>query len=75
MKVRLYFREKVRLGEWDLSTETDCQHEICNKYIQDIEIEEIINHPSYKPRQSSQTNDISLLRLQREAEINRNYRF
>ncbi|KAL0270403.1 UNVERIFIED_CONTAM: hypothetical protein PYX00_007825 [Menopon gallinae] len=62
--------EKVRLGEWDLSTETDCQHELCSKRVQEIDIEEIINHPDYNPRESSQTNDIALLRLRREAETN-----
>ena len=70
--MRIFFRDKVRLGEWDLSSDKDCQGEVCSSPVQDIEIEEIIPHENYLPRGKSQSHDISLIRLKEEAKLNRN---
>ncbi|KAG5684158.1 hypothetical protein PVAND_013399 [Polypedilum vanderplanki] len=63
----------VRLGEYDLTTDPDCQHDDdtgksdCNPPVQDIEIERLIPHSLYNnPRFS---NDIGLVRMARDAEI------
>ncbi|KAK6638911.1 hypothetical protein RUM43_007181 [Polyplax serrata] len=62
---------KIKLGEWDLSTDKDCQGEICSAPVQEIFIEKIICHERYRPRDKAQNNDISLVKLKEEAKINR----
>ncbi|XP_028901451.1 serine protease easter isoform X2 [Zeugodacus cucurbitae] len=57
----------VRLGEWNIGTQKDCQfdskgNELCADPHIDLGIEEEICHPLYNIR--TQTHDIALLRLQ-----------
>ncbi|CAD6997589.1 unnamed protein product [Ceratitis capitata] len=63
----------VRLGEWNLETQTDCQidsqgNSLCSDQYVDAAIEEEICHPLYNVR--SQENDIALLRLQEKVNFN-----
>lgn len=57
----------VRLGEWDISEEVDCDDGYCAPPVQDIAIEEVIPHPGYVSLISGKNqdlrNDIGLLRL------------
>lgn len=61
----------VRLGEWDLRSDTDCQEELCNGPPMDIAIEETVVHKGYRPLDPSQHNDIALVRLARPVEFSR----
>ncbi|XP_066976648.1 CLIP domain-containing serine protease B4-like [Macrobrachium rosenbergii] len=60
--------EFVRIGEHDLSSETDCEDGICAPAVQDIEVENIILHPRYKVP-CEICNDIALLRLSTAVEV------
>lgn len=66
----------VRLGEWDTSTNPDCQyHEDskvadCAPPYQDIAIEELLPHPLYNRTDRTQINDIALARLASPAKLN-----
>ncbi|XP_050070106.1 serine protease easter-like [Anopheles maculipalpis] len=64
----------VRLGEWDLESETDCStsygERLCADPVQDIAIEKVIVHPSYTVTRTSVKNDIALLRLASIAQFN-----
>lgn len=58
----------VRLGEWDTSTDQDCDdsfvnENVCNDPAIDVPIEALIPHENYDPQASNQHNDIALLRL------------
>lgn len=56
----------VRMGEWDLSQNPDCDEEnICASPVQDIPIAEFISHEMYIPSSKAQKHDIALLRLER----------
>lgn len=58
----------VRLGEWNLSTNPDCDdsfinEKVCaNSYI-DVGVEGTVIHENYLPQSFNQHNDIALLRL------------
>lgn len=52
----------VRLGEYDLSTDDDSEH-------QDMEISEIVHHPAYNGIQAY--NDVSLIRLNKSVAFGR----
>lgn len=61
----------MRLGEWDTSTDVDCDdsftnENVCNDPPVDIPIEQKIPHQEYNPQGANQHNDIALLRLARE---------
>lgn len=65
----------VRLGEWDLQTDVDCDdsyvnEQVCNQPPVDIAIEQKIPHEQYNPQASSQHNDIALLRLAENVRYN-----
>ncbi|XP_017046725.1 serine protease easter [Drosophila ficusphila] len=66
----------VRLGEWDTSTNPDCQfHQDtkvtdCAPPYQDLAVEELLPHPQYTRTDSSQINDIALIRLATPATFN-----
>lgn len=61
----------VRLGEWEISKEIDCNDEdICSPRVQDIPIEELIPHEGYSPSSQAQQDDIALLRLSRPVQLN-----
>ncbi|CAO1427631.1 unnamed protein product [Diamesa serratosioi] len=61
----------VRLGEWDLSQQKDCDDSLLNEVVCapppiDIAIEEKIMHEKYSPSSSNQHNDIALLRMRQK---------
>ena len=62
----------VRLGEWKLSTETDCDETsfppYCSDPYLDFEVEEAFPHENYDPKSKSQHNDIALVRLSEKIE-------
>lgn len=64
----LFFRDIIRLGEWDLSTEEDCEttdtgFRFCApEPAQDFTYEEIVSHPEYNSR-GKVSDDIALIRL------------
>lgn len=58
----------VRLGEWDTSTDRDCDNSFVNEHVcndppVDIAVEEKIVHESYEANSKNQHHDIALLRL------------
>ncbi|XP_063698023.1 CLIP domain-containing serine protease B4-like [Culicoides brevitarsis] len=53
----------VRLGEWNLDTNPDCQGIHCAPASIDIDIEEITIHSSYNKSNRNRLHDIALLRL------------
>lgn len=60
----------VRLGEWDVSSNPDCQYfengeESCNDPYVEIEVAEVITHPQYHQTGAAQYNDIALIKLER----------
>lgn len=69
LKVRNYELALIRLGEWDFSTEKDCANtsdgrQFCAPPVQDFDVEEVIEHPSYDNR-TQFSDDIALIRLSR----------
>lgn len=61
----------VRLGEWDLDTNPDCQilktGPVCNPdpYLE-VPVENIIVHPNYNPIDRNKVNDIALIKLKND---------
>lgn len=60
----------VRLGEWNLQTNPDCEIDVrgekdCAPEHIDVRVERAIPHPLYNPNSRNQVNDIALLRLER----------
>lgn len=58
----------VRLGEWNLATNPDCDdsfvnEKVCSDPHFDVGVEEMIIHEKYLPNSFNQHNDITLLRL------------
>lgn len=56
------------MGEWDTTTENDCDDSFVNENVCappaiDIQIEQLIPHENYQPAAGNQHNDIALLRL------------
>lgn len=58
----------VRLGEWDTSTERDCDEDECSDAHIDVPITRIVGHEEYNPNVKNQPNDIALLRLSRHVD-------
>lgn len=58
----------VRLGEWDLTKEQDCEHEYCADAPVDMGIEKIIVHEDYA-NNKSHYNDIALIRFNRSVDM------
>ncbi|CAG9565380.1 unnamed protein product [Danaus chrysippus] len=54
---------QVRLGEWDLSRNTDCSRNYCSSDVLDIAVEETVIHENYISGDPSFHHDIALLRL------------
>ncbi|XP_059610642.1 serine protease easter-like [Phlebotomus argentipes] len=54
---------RCRLGEWNLSTDPDCEENDCAPQPQDIPVESVMPHPDYKSRSRNQLHDIALIRL------------
>ncbi|XP_070510021.1 CLIP domain-containing serine protease B4-like [Chironomus tepperi] len=61
---------KVRLGEWDLRTNPDCDDGFCNEPYVDVPVAEIKIHPEYYFEGVAQYHDIALLKLDRKVEFN-----
>lgn len=63
----------VRLGEWDIDKERDCDgegdDEMCTDAPVDVDIEKIILHENYDPQDTSSHNDIALIRLARDVRV------
>ncbi|XP_031636700.1 CLIP domain-containing serine protease 2-like isoform X2 [Contarinia nasturtii] len=55
----------VRLGEWNTTSEPDCENDICSEPVQNIRVVEHITHENYDPHSKEQDADIALLRLER----------
>ncbi|EDS29227.1 transmembrane protease [Culex quinquefasciatus] len=57
-----YKLEKIRLGEWDLASDDDCDEQtICNDPVIDVEVEKVIMHENYT--KGTFLNDIALIKL------------
>lgn len=59
----------VRLGEWDIQSDEDCDdsfvnENVCSPSPIDIQIEKLIPHENYNVDITDQHNDIALIRLQ-----------
>ncbi|XP_049283477.1 CLIP domain-containing serine protease 14D-like isoform X2 [Anopheles funestus] len=65
---------RVRLGEWDLATVTDCQEDICSKAPIDLDIEEIVVHKKIYSKDPSNANDIALIRFTRPVQYSETIR-
>uniref|UniRef100_A0A182MDL9 CLIP domain-containing serine protease n=1 Tax=Anopheles culicifacies TaxID=139723 RepID=A0A182MDL9_9DIPT len=57
---------RVRLGEWDLSSASDCEDDICSIAPIDVDIEKIIVHSSYDSKDKNHNHDIALIRLNQD---------
>lgn len=64
----LIFRTKVRLGEYDLSKDKDCEDNVCANTVQEIDVEEEVCHLQYN--HTLQENDICLIRLAEPIQFN-----
>lgn len=65
----------VRLGEWNLSTNPDCDDSfinevVCNNPHVDIGIENVIIHEKFLPQSFNQHNDIALIRMNQRIVFN-----
>lgn len=57
-----YFSERIRLGEWNLLSDPDCdENQECNEPSLDVGIEKIIAHEDYD--KETIRNDIALIKL------------
>ncbi|XP_049534152.1 uncharacterized protein LOC125950324 [Anopheles darlingi] len=59
---------RIRLGEWDLGSNSDCLDDFCAPQPVDLEIEKIIVHPGYDSRDKANLNDIALIRFKRDVQ-------
>lgn len=53
----------MRLGEWDLNKDVDCDNDLCSDNVLDVPIKRLIPHEQYKPLSTKQEHDIALIRL------------
>ncbi|KFB41614.1 serine protease 14 [Anopheles sinensis] len=65
---------RVRLGEWDVSTPTDCQLNTCSDPPIDMDIEQVITHSGYNAQDKSNVNDIALIRFTKDVEYSETIR-
>lgn len=69
-KKNIFFHPKgVRLGEWDIDTDPDCQDGLCADEVVDVPIAERIVHENYHPYSKNHDNDIALLRLNQSVQF------
>lgn len=59
---------KVRLGEWNTTSDVDCDSRGCADAVIDVPIAEVFQHEGYNPRSLSRENDIALIRLARKVQ-------
>lgn len=57
----------MRLGEWNIDEEIDCQNETCSDPALDVAIKEILPHEHYHAESVGHENDIALIRLAKSA--------
>lgn len=65
----IFFSSGVRLGEWDLSQETDCDKldpDFCSDKPIDLDVDEIVVHMDYNSSSQLNEHDIALIRLSRK---------
>lgn len=65
-------RQSVRLGEHNIDSDPDCDPinaADCADSPVDIKVERVIVHPAYRTGTADEYNDISLLRLSRDAPL------
>lgn len=55
------------MGEYDLSTTTDCIKSDCADPVQNIGVEEKVPHPGFNDKNTNKSNDIGLVRLSEDA--------
>jgi secreted trypsin-like serine protease len=72
---RRYQPTLVRLGEWDTSTDQDCDtsrgtQDCVDEPVQDIAIERIVVHERYRKSDKNVHHDIALIRLRQPARYN-----
>ncbi|XP_031626695.1 melanization protease 1-like, partial [Contarinia nasturtii] len=65
LKNPIVFLKGVRLGEWNTSSDPDCDEGQCSDAVVNIPVVEQIPHEKYEPNSRLQLNDIALLRLAR----------
>lgn len=65
----MFFRTGVRLGEWDITKDVDCEEDNCSDPVQDIPVAELIPHEGYEPNSKDQKNDVALIRLARAVQF------
>lgn len=53
----------MRLGEWDLTREIDCQHRICADGVVDVPVKQIFIHEGYETNSVEYEHDIALIQL------------
>ena len=59
----------IRVGEWDLDQDIDCEGSVCAPPPQDIEVEEVIFHENYGKPKAFQ-NDIAVIKLKKNVTEN-----
>uniref|UniRef100_A0A2C9GV95 CLIP domain-containing serine protease n=1 Tax=Anopheles dirus TaxID=7168 RepID=A0A2C9GV95_9DIPT len=60
---------QVRLGEFDTTTTTDCQNDVCADPVRDVLINDHIVHPDYYKENGADYNDIAMLQLAESVEF------
>ncbi|KAM7364380.1 serine protease 7 [Cochliomyia hominivorax] len=61
---------RIRLGEYDISSEIDCIGSDCNNKVLELDFEEVIPHPQYDPKNVNRYHDIALIRLAENVNYN-----
>lgn len=61
----LWKRISVRLGEWDLNSDIDCQNHICSDPVLDVPIKDVVLHEDYAANSVGHEHDIALILLRR----------
>ena len=70
--IEFYCRTEIRLGDWDLAAESDCQSgddgEQCAPPHRIVKLEDAIIHPNYS-RRYQYSDDIALIRLSQPLDL------
>lgn len=59
----MYYRDNVRLGEYDTSKTLDCIEDDCADPLVNMGIDEVVSHENYDEKAKNRINDIGLVRL------------
>lgn len=60
----------VRLGEWEVLRDPDCEGSVCIERVQDIDVTATKKHEEYKKGYRNVINDVALVKLARPADLN-----